>query len=524
MRSNPVVRSWPGRLGHLVIGAAFALPGAFVIWRTVRLDASLTDTFAEVPAPLWRTVQLAVLVSITAAIVGTTLAWLTVRSDLPARRFWRIVLVLPLVLPSFVGAAAFIAGLAPGGVIHEALGMIGIDPPRRFRGLGAAWLVLSAFTYPYVLLPVSARIAGLRSSLEESGRLLGLSPLTSFVRVVLPQLRPAVLGGTLLAFLYTVSEFGAVQLLGFDTLTRVIYATRLSDRALSFACATVVLVLALGVITLERWQRGHATPDRRSSTDRLHTVRLGWRKLPATMFCMAVATIGLFVPIASLATWAQRGIADGRVGFRDLVGPAVGTAIVSVVAAAFAVAVVLPVAIASTRRPHLTSRVASVAVIGGFAVPGLVIALSLAALALATPILNRWYQTFALLIVAYVVHFGSQALSSAETATRAVPDAVRESSRLLEPRSWRRVWRVDAPLMRPGLVAGGGLVLLSTLKELPATLLLAPIGFSTLATKIWSSYGEGLYAATGLASLVLIAVSAVLTWALVLRHSTTVSS
>jgi iron(III) transport system permease protein len=342
--------------------------------------------------------------------------------------------------------------------------------------------------------------------------------------VVLPQLRPAILGGALLAFLYTVSEFGAVQLLGFDTLTRVIFATRLSDRALSFACATVVLVLALGVITLERWQRGPAAPDRRSSTDRTRVARLGWRAVPATALCSVVAATGLFVPIASLATWAERGIADGRVHIGDLVGPTVGTAIVSIVAALLAVTVVLPIAIASTRRPHVTSRVASVAVVGGFAVPGLVIALSLAALALATPILNRWYQTFALLIVAYVIHFGSQALSSSETAVRAVPDAVRESSRLLESRSWWRALRVDLPLMRPGLVAGGGLVLLSTLKELPATLLLAPIGFSTLATRIWSSYGEGFYAATGLASLVLIAVSAVLTWALVLRHSDAMSS
>ena len=124
-----------------------------------------------------------------------------------------------------------------------------------------------------------------------------------------------------------------------------------------------------------------------------------------------------------------------------------------------------------------------------------------------------------MLIIAYVIHFGSQALASTESAVRAIPHALRESSRLLESNPIRRFFQVDFALMRPGLVAGGGLVMLSTLKELPATLLLSPIGFSTLTTEIWSSYEEGFYAETGAASLVLVAVSATLTWFLVLRRS-----
>ncbi len=155
--------------------------------------------------------------------------------------------------------------------------------------------------------------------------------------------------------------------------------------------------------------------------------------------------------------------------------------------------------------------------LGGFAIPGLVIALALAVIALNVPGFGWLYQSLALLIIGYVVHFGSQALASSEQAVRAVPNRVREQARLLEPRPVRRAVRVDVPLMRPGLVAGGGLVMLATLKELPATLLLAPIGFSTLATEIWGGFGEGFYAETGVASLLLIAVSASLTWLLVLR-------
>ena len=199
--------------------------------------------------------------------------------------------------------------------------------------------------------------------------------------------------------------------------------------------------------------------------------------------------------------------------------PAINTAFVAIAAAIAATVIVLPVALATTRRPHRSSDVAAVSVVVGFAIPGLVIALALAVLTLNTPALERLYQTTALLILAYVIHFGSQALASSESAARAVPNSLRESSRLLEPNPVRRFSTVDLPLMRPGLVAGAGLVLLSTVKELPATLLLSPPDFTTLSTEIWSAYEEGFYAAAGLASLVLIGVSAVLTWVLVLRKS-----
>jgi iron(III) transport system permease protein len=212
------------------------------------------------------------------------------------------------------------------------------------------------------------------------------------------------------------------------------------------------------------------------------------------------------------------------VSLSELADPALSTATVAVTAAVLAVLVVLPIAVASIRRPHPLSQMSAVSVVAGFAIPGLVIALSLATLTLNTPVFNRFYQTMALLIVAYIIHFGSQALAGTETAVRGVPAGLRESSKLLEPRRGRRALRIDMPLMRPGLAAAGGLVMLSTLKELPITLLLSPIGFSTLATDIWASYEEGFYAATGLASLVLVAMSAVPTWILVLRPSEAVSS
>lgn len=506
------------RLLCALVGVVFAAPPVLVVARAVSLGSDLGPLTRQLGGPLWRSIQLAVLVSATAATVGTLLAWLLTRTDLPGRRLWRVLLVLPLVLPSFVGAAAFVTGLAPGGVLHLALEAVGLEPPRRFRGLGAAWLVLSAFTYPYVLLPVSARLSTVPQSLHDSARLLGHSAWSTFARVTLPHIRASVAASTLLVFLYTLSELGAVQLVGFDTLTRVIYASRLVDRPTSFGAAALLALVAAGVVIAERRLGGRARSDDRIALVPGRPISLGWAALPATVVCALIATTGLLVPLASLGLWAQRGLASGRVDLGQLIGPARTTALVGVAAAVLAVIVVLPVAVASVRHPHPGTALTTLGVAGGFAVPGLVIALSLAYLTLNAPLLGRFYQSAGLLVVAYVVHFGLQALGPDEQAVRSVPQPVRESAALLEPSRWRRMVRVDLPLMTPNLVAGGGLVLLSTVKELPATLLLSPIGFSTLATAIFNAYEDGFYAEAGAASLLLVALSAALTWLLVLRR------
>lgn len=173
----------------------------------------------------------------------------------------------------------------------------------------------------------------------------------------------------------------------------------------------------------------------------------------------------------------------------------------------------------SARYRSRLAPATTASIVAGFAVPGLVIALGLAFWALNIPIFNRFYQTVPLLLTAYVVHFGSQALRSAETSIAAVPPRARESARLLGASRVRRALTIDGPLIRPGAIAGGGLVLLSTVKELPATLLLAPIGMETLTTRVWSSFEEGFLAEAGLAAIVLLALSGLLTWLLVLRRA-----
>jgi len=233
-------------------------------------------------------------------------------------------------------------------------------------------------------------------------------------------------------------------------------------------------------------------------------------------------TIGLIAPMAVLGRWTWRGLRGEGIRDRvDLGGvwqPALNTAGVAIVAALVAIAVVLPVAYLTTRHRSRVGGIANALVVGGFALPGLVIALAVVFWALQAPLVGGLYQTFPLLTFAYVVHFGAQAMRASQVAVSGVPRRLDDAARSLGAGRMRRLRTVDLPLMLPGLVAGAGLVLLSTMKELPATLLLAPIGFETLATRVWSATESAFFARAGAAALVLIALSGVLTWLLTIRR------
>jgi iron(III) transport system permease protein len=501
----------------------FATPLAYLVSRVAVGDVRISSVVSDdrVQSALWKTIVLATLVAASAAVIGTALAWLVARSDVPGRRIFSVLVPLPLVFPSFVGALALRASVSPGGLLESVLGPFGVERLPQIDGLFGSWLVLTLFTYPYVQLPVAARLRGLGPSIEESARLLGRRPLAVFFQVVLPQTRTAIAAGTLLVFLYAVSDFGAVDLLGYPALTRVIYANRVLRRDLAMALGLVLAVVALLVTVAERRVGRDAAVAAGLRTKRSLTVPLGAWRWPVFALAVFFFLNALVAPIASLVHWTSRGMRSGSldVADSDLWAPVLNTAGISMVTALVAVVVVLPLAFLATRYRSRVAGPALTLVVGGFALPGIVIALSIVFLALNTPVLDRLYQTFPLLVLAYVVHFGAQSVRAAGVAVGSVPSRLDDAARMLGADRWRRLLRIDAPLMAPGLAAGGGLVLLSTMKELPATLLLAPTGFETLATRIWSATEENALAEAGLAALVLLVVSGLLTWVLVVRRA-----
>lgn len=511
------------------MAALFAAPFVYLLIRNLaspgKFWSAITDR--DSLGPLFRTLWLALLVSLAASIVGTGMAWLTARTDLPGVQIWRILLPLPLVFPSFIAAVALIAAVGPGGLVATALVPLGVELPE-VRGLAPAFILLTLLTYPYVYLPVAARLEQIPASIEEAGRTLGHRPASVAFRITLPETKGALVAGALLVFLYVISDFGAVQLLRYETLTRSIYARRLFDQSTSLAQSLELGILAIAVVVLERsLSRGPAIARGRGV--RGMELTLGRWKAPALAAVGGLVGLALAAPLAVLSFWALRGFnaSLGRSGtlangLAQMARPAINTAGVSVAAAVLTMILVLPVAYLSVRHRGSLGSIANGVVVAGFALPGLAIALALVFWALRSPgLIGAFYQTLPLLVIAYLVHFGAHGLRSAQVAVASIPEHLNEAARVLRAGRWKRFVRIELPLMLPGLSAGAGLVLLSTMKELPATLLLAPTGFQTLATKIWVAAEDAFIADASLAALVLVAISGVLTWVLLFRKAQT---
>lgn len=510
----------------VLLAAPFAAPLAYLVVRTIDEGGFWsTASDAALLAPLGRSLALAGAVAAAASVVGTLAAWLVTRTDLPGRALIRLLLPLPLVLPSFIGAFALIAAFARGGLLERLLGPLGVADLPRVDGFAGAFTVLTLLTYPYVYLPVAARLRQLSPAMEESARLLGRGPAATFRSVVLPQSRAAIAAGGLLVFLYVVADFGAVQLLRYDTLTRAIYSNRLVDPAVAAALSLTLGILAIVVVVGQRTVAGAVRADARRD-GRVLVVALGRWRAAALAFVGGLLTLALVAPVAVLGYWTIRGAAEGSSRPSSLVAnperliePTLNTSLASGLAAVMALVVVLPVAFLSGRHRGRLGSGADALITGGFALPGIVIALALAFWTLNSPgAVGALYQTLPLLVGAYALHFGALALGPARVAVTGVPRRLDDAARTLGRGRASRLASIDLPLMAPGLAAGAGLVLLSAMKELPVTLLLAPAGFPTLATRVWSAAEDAFWADASLAALVLVALSGVLTWLLVVRR------
>lgn len=465
---------------------------------------------AEVTAPrtlrlLGRTVGLAAAVTAASVALGVPLAWLTVRTDLPARRLFAVATALPLVVPTYVGAYALIAALAPGGLVPSATGLPGVRPYGFWGAFGA----LTVFASPYVLVTVQAALAGLDPTLEDASRLLGRGRLATFRAVTLPQLRPAAAAGALLVALYVISDFGAVSMLRYSTLTRAIHVEyRASfDRSIVALLGLVLVALTALLLILEaRVGRGRGDAYAVGVARAPDPVPLGRWRWPAAMVCTLVVVVGVVVPVAVVGSWSWRAVVAGEpvatalaAAGRSLVAAALGT-VATVLAA-------LPIALWSGRSRGRLARLVERASFTGYALPGIVVALALVFVGIR--LVPALYQRLPMLVIAYVVLFLPQAVGAVRAVLLQVDDDVEAAARLLGASRLGVLRRVTLPLSRRGTLAGGALVFLTVLKELPATLLLAPTGFETLATRVWSATSEAFFARAALPALLIIALGVV---------------
>ena len=497
-------------IASVLVSAAILLP---LIYLMLRAAGAGDDLWRLLFRPrtaviLFNSIALASAVTLSTIAISVPLAWLVTRSDLAWRRFWTGLLVVPLAVPSYVGGFVFVGALGPRGMLQRLLEPLGVERLPEIYGFPGAWLALTLFTYPYVFLVVRAALQGMDYTLEEASRSLGQSGWTTFWRVTLPQLRPAIAAGGLLVALYTLSDFGAVSLLQFDTFTRVIYVHYQGsfDRHLAAGLALVLVCLTLLVLVFEHWSRGRARYSSSSGTSarRQRRVRLGKWWTPAVALCTSIAVIAVGMPALTVAYWLERSVSH-NVNFGALPSLAWNSLWVSAAAGIAAVAFALPVAYLTVRFPRRLTKPFEYAIYLGYGLPGIVIALSLVFFgANVAPVI---YQTFFLLIAAYLIRFMPQAYGNARTSLLQVQPSLEEASRSLG-RSWHAtLGAITLPLVRGGATAGGILVFVTTLKELPITLLLGPIGFKTLATEVWSLTAEGFFADAAPVILVLLGIS-----------------
>ena len=523
MASVPAVETFPGSftprrsppvgltLLAVAVTALLVLP---VIYLGIRSFDSGTEAWQllarpRIAAVIARSLLLVVSVTVVATALAVPIAWLLTRTDLPGRRWWTVVMVLPLVVPSFVYALVAGTALGPRGLLQKALeALFGVTELPSIYGFPGALLALALLTFPYVLLPTTAALRRLDPALEEVSRCLGRGALRTFATVTLPALRPAIAAGALLAALYTLSDFGAVSLLRYETFTAAIFVQYESafNRAGAAALSLVLVVTAIAIVALEARSRGRsryhalgpgATREYRSIPLR----RWRWPALAGLSLVAFATTVG---PAAVLLYWLVRGLAAGQV-LLELVQPLVNSVWVSMLAAGVLLVVAIPAGVLLVRYPSPIARLVERSSYVGFALPGITVAIAFIffGINVARPI----YQTLALLLAAYVVLFLPTTLGAVRAGLLQVDPRTEEAARTLGKNARQVLWRVTIPAVRGSLAAGAAMAFLLVMKELPAALLLGPIGFRTLATVTWAAADEAFFAQAASSSLLLIVVA-----------------
>jgi iron(III) transport system permease protein len=495
-----------------------AIPLGLLAWSAISGGATTGGI------PVRRLVELLVstgvlVVSVTAATtaLGVATAWITTRTNLPGRRVWATLVILPIVIPSYVGALALLGASGNDGALSSLTTAVGLPALPPFRGFWAAWLALTLWNYPFAHLLAVPALRRMDPALEEAARGLGASRRRTFRTIVVPQLRPSIAASALLVALYTLSDFGAVSLLGYETFTRAIYTQfrgRL-DIGPALYLSGVLMFAALVLVVIERRVRGRLSyhSDRPTRPARIVTLSRRHRWAAWTVLGATVSA-ALVLPAAVLTWWAIRGLTQG-IDVGSVLAEMVGAGVAATLAAVVTVMAAIPLAVLTVRhRSTLSAGLESIAW-ATFSLPHL--AVGIAFLVFALRLVPVAYQTLPLLVVAYTAVFLPQALGATQAALRQVGPHLEEASRTLGHSPARTFRRIVLPLIAPGLMAGGALVFLTTMKELPTTLMLRPTGFDTLAVRIWSAASEGLYTRASVAALVLLGVSALPLYALVTR-------
>ena len=508
MFDRPLIRErgFAMRYGLPAASVAIAVlvvsPLLWIVLRATQVDpvrALSLVASAKTATILGNSVALMALVTLFSVLIGVPMAVLTTRTDLPYRRFWTVVGSLPLVVPSYIGAFAFVAAFGRHGEFGSVFGV----PLPQIDGFAGAVLVITLYTYPYVFLSTRAALLSMDASLVAAARTLNRTPVQAFRAVTVPQITPAVGAGSLLVALYAISDFGTPAFMGVEVFTSAIYWEYGAFNVEYAAVLSLQLLAVTAIVLLFEARVGQ--DDGGAGGAGGTPFRLGRWRWPAVGGLATVAVVTLVVPVAIFGRWAVSASGTAMPSLAFELEYAVNSVYLSSLAAVVAAGFAIPVGYLSARSDGLVGRFAERATYVGFAVPGIVIGLAL--VFLGSQYAPWVYRTVPLLVFAYVVRFLPQVVGSTRSAVLQVDDRLLEAARTLNENSMGAFRRVTLPLIAPGVIAGTMLVFLTSMKELPATLMLQPIGMETLATIIWSAHSSLYYRYAALPALILVVVS-----------------
>ncbi|CAN7335031.1 iron ABC transporter permease [Variovorax sp. LjRoot290] len=514
------------RAASILIALGVLAPVLSLAWLALGSGLQHWAHLAEhvLPQAALNTAMLLAGVGVLVLVIGTGCAWLVTACDFPGRRVLHWALLLPLAMPTYIVAFAYLDLLHPIGPVQGALRWaLGFDSPRQFRlpdlrSMPGAIFVLGFVLYPYVYMTARAMFMTQPAHLMEAARTLGESRGGAFFRVALPLARPALAVGLSLALLEALNDIGASEFLGIQTLTVAVYTTWITRSDLAgaaqIACAMLIVVVAL--VLLERNGRRH---QRFGSAQRMRAIQprrlhgaAAWAASAAAALPVA---IGFVVPALYLV-WetAKRlrqggGISDGLLAsLGNTLALAAGVTLAAV-AAGLVVAWAVRSQGSTVNRARWQARVATL----GYAVPGTVLAIGLLTPALAfdaalgalmgregLPLMSAGI----VLVIACAIRFLAMPVGGIEAGLARIPPALEQASRLLGETAGGTLRRVHLPLLQPAIAAGALLVFVDAMKELPATLLLRPANFDTLATWLYAEAARGTYEEGAIAALAIV--------------------
>ena len=505
---------------NLLILSAFLMPVFYMIWKFFTFSRSFESFFESwnVYGLLFNTISMFFAVVFSSVLIGLLISIFLVRFDISGSKILFTLCTLPLVIPSYIGALTYVSAFSPKGIFVQIFSFTGLSEINGIDGFIGSWIVLTLFTYPYVLLICSSALRNLDSTVEEAARSLGVNRFRIYTNVVIPRLKKPIVYSGLLVGLYVISDFGAVSLMRYSTITKAIYTyyefSLMGDPIIFYSGLLIFLALIISFIQRSSDVSRAATV---SGTPRVPAkVELTFRnKIFVYLFLITVIFFGLILPISVLSYWLIRGISLGN-DVRAVFGGVVGSFTASIATSFLAILISMPIVIMVSQYKSRFSSFLEKIILALYGLPHLAVGVSI--LFITIKIFPSIYQSFFALVISYLIVFLPQAVGGGQASMEQVKTSYIEASSGLGKSKIETFRTITFPLIYRGLLAGGALVFLSTMKELPQTLLLRPTGFNTMAVDVWSFASEGLFTQAAFSAFILLAISAIPTYILSTRN------